>query len=138
VASTGSARFHADRDEHRKLLERFLTAVTSGELEDLEDLLAEDVVAYSDGGGKVRAALRPLLGPSQVCKLYRGIARRVTFGPESRIVEANGVQAALFRVGQLTELLFVDVTDHRIRTIYGIVNPDKLSYFERQLTATGA
>jgi RNA polymerase sigma-70 factor (ECF subfamily) len=131
--SSGGKRFHADREEHRKLLERFLTAVTSGELDELEELLADDVVAYSDGGGKVRAALRPLLGPSQVCKLYRGIARRVTFGPEFRIVEANGVPAALFRVGPLTELLFVDVADHRIRRIYGIVNPDKLTYFQRQL-----
>ena len=124
----GTRRFPADRDEHGKLLDRFLTAVTSGELGELEELLAEDVVSYSDGGGKTRATLIPVVGKRRVLKLYRAIRRRVEFGRDLRIVEVNGVPAALFTMRSFTELLMVNVEDHRIRTIYAILNPDKLSY----------
>ena len=71
----GRRRTAADAAEHEALLERFLGAVSSGELEELEDLLAADVVAYSDGGGKVHAARRPLVGRDRVMRFIAGLIR---------------------------------------------------------------
>jgi RNA polymerase sigma-70 factor (ECF subfamily) len=125
-------RFDADPDEHAVLLEQFLHAVTTGELDELERLLAEEALSYSDGGGKVRAALRPIRGRANVIKFFRGLVRRYDVR-DLRVVEANGRAAAVFRIGRRTEFLTIDARDHSIHAVYGIVNPDKLAYVERQL-----
>ena len=98
---THGQRFQADPEEHATLLDRFLRAVSSGDLADLEELLAADAVAYSDGGGKVRAAIRPIVGRANVIKFIRGSCagsrwRRV------RVIEANGRAAALLAFGRQT------------------------------------
>lgn len=131
--ATGTKRFPADAGEHRELLERFLDAVGGGDLDRLEDLLAESVVFYSDGGGKVRAALRPVTNRRQVLKHIHGLVRRYPIGKPLRIVEVNGMPAAWMAIGNTTEVVAIDVEDHRITAIYGIVNPDKLRYLRRQL-----
>ena len=47
------ARFEADRSHGDELLDRFLEASESGDVEALKEILAADAVVYSDGGGKV-------------------------------------------------------------------------------------
>jgi len=54
----GRPRFPPDRDEHRRLLTDFVAAARDGDLPRLESLLRADVVAWSDGGGRARAARR--------------------------------------------------------------------------------
>lgn len=53
-----------------------------------------------------------------------------------RIVEANGLPAALLRIGGQDELLTIDVQEGRIQQVYGILNPDKLRYAFAQLADT--
>jgi RNA polymerase sigma-70 factor (ECF subfamily) len=125
-------RFEADPDEHAILLDEFLHAVTTGDLDDLERLLADDAIAYSDGGGKVRAARRPIVGRANVIKFFRGLRRRYAVR-DVRVVEANGRAAAVFVIGRQSELLTIEAQGHAIRTVYGILNPDKLAFVERQL-----
>src|SRR5690606_23730254 len=67
VAATGR-RFPPDQADHERLFERFLRAFTTGDVDGLRDLLAADAVAYTDGGGKVRAALRPVTGAEAVAR----------------------------------------------------------------------
>src|SRR5919201_2733309 len=55
-------RFDADRRAQEELTERFMAATMDGDTEGLIELLAADVVAYTDGGGKVQAARKPLHG----------------------------------------------------------------------------
>jgi hypothetical protein len=50
-----------------------------------------------------------------------------------RVVEANGHAAAVSLFGRQRLLLTIEVRDHAIHTIYGILNPDKLAFVERQL-----
>ncbi len=126
-------RFQADPVEHATLLDEFLRAVVTGDLDDLEHLLADQAVSYSDGGGKVRAAIRPVNGRANIVKFFRGLVRRFDVG-EVRLVEANGRAAAVFSIGRHTELLTIEVHDHAIHAIYGIVNPDKLTYVEEQIS----
>ena len=126
-------RFDADPVEHATLLDEFLRAVTTGDLDDLEHLLLDQAVSYSDGGGKVRAAIRPINGRANIVKFFRGLIRRFEVG-EIRLVEANGRAAAVFSIGRHTELLTIEAHDHSIHAIYGIVNPDKLTYVEQQIS----
>jgi RNA polymerase sigma-70 factor (ECF subfamily) len=129
-------RFEADPAQHAELFERFLAAAAEGNLADLEKLLAQDVVAYNDGGGKVRAAPHPVAGLSKVLRFVAGLLDRFPLG-ELRLVEANGHPAALLSMGGQRQLVAIGVRDGRIHEIYAVLNPDKLGYAERQLAAAG-
>ena len=107
--------------------------MSTGELEELEELLAADALVYSDGGGKQRAAIRAIVGRSNVIKFIRGVRGRAPLSPDVRFIEVNGLPAAMVVMGDHPELITVEVRDHRIHAIFGISNPDKLSYLDHQL-----
>jgi RNA polymerase sigma-70 factor (ECF subfamily) len=125
-------RIHADarrstpsRAEHDRLLTRFLDAAGSGDLDALTELLADDVVAYTDGGGRVRAALQPITGRSKVLRFVAGLVDRYGMG-DAVPVEVNGAPAVRLRVGSHEQVVAIAVADGRISAIYGVMNPDKL------------
>jgi RNA polymerase sigma-70 factor (ECF subfamily) len=128
-----SKRFQLDGAEHARLLERFLDASNRGDLDGLRDLLAAEVVSYSDGGGKVRAALRPITGADAVLRFFLSLARKYP-AVDIQWVEANGRPAAYLERAGIRQLVAVHVTAGRITEIYDILNPEKISYLERQLT----
>jgi RNA polymerase sigma-70 factor (ECF subfamily) len=139
AGSAGPATDRADRpDPHDACFDRFLAALERGDLAGVRDHLAADVVAYSDGGGKAKAARRPIVGPERVLRFYGGLVRRLPVG-EVRIVELNGRRAALLRIGRQHLALAVDVdpASGRIREIDSVLNPDKLAYLHRQLATGG-
>src|SRR5262245_49474092 len=68
-------RFVATPEQRRKLLERFLEATLDGDVPALERMLAEDVVAWSDGGGKAPAAKWPVVGREKFLRVLGGLAR---------------------------------------------------------------
>lgn len=86
-----------DSAAHRRLLEVFLAAAQTGSLSVLEDVLTEDVVSYSDGGGTRGASKIPVVGRPHVSKYLAAFAPR--FWPQSDIrwVEANGRPPSLSR-----------------------------------------
>ncbi|NMO91553.1 RNA polymerase sigma factor SigJ [Actinomycetospora sp. TBRC 11914] len=129
------ARLAADRGggappspaEHRRLLERFLEAARTGDLEGLTGMLSADVVAYNDGGGKVRAALRPVTGRRNVTAFLSGLVRRFPVGPTS-FVPVNGRTGLEITLGADTSLVTLDARDGAITAIYTVRNPDKLAH----------
>ncbi|MEU7692229.1 RNA polymerase sigma-70 factor [Microbispora hainanensis] len=124
--SRDSGRFAAPaRSEHAELLTRFLAAAQDGDLAALAELLAKDAVAYNDGGGKVRAALRPVLGRDNVVAFVAGLMSRYPI-EEARLTQANGEPAVWTVIGGQRQLVAFDVRDGRIHAIYGVLNPDKL------------
>jgi RNA polymerase sigma-70 factor, ECF subfamily len=125
-------RFPSDRQQHARLLASFLDATTSGDLGALSQLLADDVVAYNDGGGKVRAALQPIVGRDAVLRFIAGILERWPVESTPRLVEANGFPAALVTGGGQHQLVGILVVDGRITEIFNVRNPDKLRYVESQ------
>ena len=95
----------------------------------LTDLLSENVVLWTDGGGKIKqAALRPIHGRDAVARFSLGTKR---FWPEHSRVEleaVNGQTALVIRVGnQVFSVLTIDVQQERIQTIRIIANPEKLT-----------
>ncbi|WP_411153272.1 RNA polymerase sigma-70 factor [Streptomyces sp. A30] len=127
-------RERVSRTEHQRLLEAFLTAAQTGNLRALEDVLAADVVSYSDGGGVRGASRIPVIGRLHVSKYLAAFAPR--FWPESDIrwVEANGRPAVLVQSGgNAVALLAVDVSAEGIDRIMWVMNPAKLSPYVASL-----
>ena len=103
-------RFEADPAKVERLTESFIQACSTGDLEGLVQLLAADAVLYSDGGGKVAAALAPILGADHIARFFLGIMRKAPAGLEIRRVRVNG-QPGLIAVveGEIVNLLTFDV-----------------------------
>jgi hypothetical protein len=133
-------RFRAAMDEKRPLVERFVRAFSEGSEAGLTSVLAEDIGFWSDGGGKVLAARRPIFGREPVVSLllgFRRTAAAVGVPLESvtlDIVEVNGEPAVLLRVaGRLDGVYVMAVEAGTITAIRVVRNPDKLTYIEHQL-----
>ncbi|WP_409492063.1 RNA polymerase sigma-70 factor [Amycolatopsis sp. cmx-11-12] len=120
-----------------KLVESFLSAARDGDLPALESLLTADVTAWSDGGGKITAARRPVHGAAKVARLYAGMfagAAQVSI----EIGEVNGGPAVIATAGgALYGILGFEVVDGRIAGLRAVANPDKLAFVSRQLSRSG-
>jgi RNA polymerase sigma-70 factor (ECF subfamily) len=133
VAADG-ARHTADLDEQRRVLDAFLAAATSGDLQALAAVLAPDVVSIGDGGGVISAGTRPVLGAAKVARFYAGIYRHRALDLSSLRMEpvlVNGDLGLLVRgrwhSGQeLLSVLSMAVADGRITAIFNQLNPAKL------------
>ncbi|WSA22408.1 RNA polymerase sigma-70 factor [Streptosporangium subroseum] len=125
-------RFDAPGDQGRKIAERFLAAARSGDLAGLEQVLAADVTAWADGGGKVAAVLRPIIGREKVIRYVIGIAIKFGDGVEFGHAEVNGQDAMLaWRGDELVAVFVMEVADGMIVGLRTVLNPDKLSPFLR-------
>jgi len=112
--------------EHRQVVSAFLDACGTGDLDTLVALLDPAVEARSDGGGRVRAALRPIVGPDKVARFLLGLLRKE---PGTDVVEedVNGSPGAVVRIaGATVAVVGVDVRGGRVRDLWLVVNPDKL------------
>lgn len=119
---------------HRRLLEVFLAAARTGDLSVLEEVLAEDVVSHSDGGGARGASKVPVVGRSRVSRYLTAFAPRFWPGADVRWVEANGLPAVLVsNGGRAVALLCVDASQRGIEHIMWIINPAKLERYAAAL-----
>ena len=124
-------RFDPDPEQGRALLERFLAAAEDGDLAALEALLAQDVVLYGDGGGKVKAATEPVSGAAAVAAFMAEITRaRRALGDFSReLVVVNGQPGRVLRDARgVWDVLAIDVVEGRIGAVRIVRNPDKLRH----------
>lgn len=112
--------------EHLALVSQFLEAAATGNLDALTELLAHDVVAHNDGGGKIRAALRPIIGRQKVVAFVAGLVRRFPLA-EVEFVTLNGTPALLTSIDGRRQATVFSIADGRITAIYAVLNPDKLS-----------
>ena len=69
-------------NKKRAVTERFFAATTGGDINELMELLAPDVTLWTDGGGKVRQAMRPIIGAEKVARWLAGAASRPYEGVE--------------------------------------------------------
>jgi RNA polymerase sigma-70 factor (ECF subfamily) len=120
-------RFEADKEKQRELLGRFLLAVSTGEVEPIVELLTEDAVLYSDGGGEVRAARRPIVGPDKIARFIKGISGGVPENTVSSVVDVNGSPGVLMEAdGRPYCVISIDAAEDKLQSIYVVLNPQKL------------
>src|SRR5438093_2378944 len=120
----------ATPDSHARLLQAFSDAVASGNVRQLAELLREDAVALTDGGGRKFAALNPVIGADKVARFFIGLAGKIA-GQDVRIQPAviNGaVGALLYLDGELDLTLSMAIDGEKIAAIYIVRNPDKLRH----------
>ncbi|MGP3979538.1 RNA polymerase sigma-70 factor [Streptomyces sp. KR80] len=128
------SRFAAAPERQEELVRTFITAARVGDLAGLEKLLAADVTWWSDGGGKVSAARRPVEGREKVVRFLVGLSERFLAGVDFTLAEVNGAPAVLARSdGTLLGVVAFDYRDGVISAVRAVVNPDKLDFVRRQL-----
>jgi RNA polymerase sigma-70 factor, ECF subfamily len=112
------------------LLDRFVTAVMTQDKPALMNLLATDVTWVSDGGGKARAALKPVHGSEHVARFILGVFRRPTPAMEFRAVLINAEAGlALYHEGNLISVVTIQTDGARILDFFCTLNPEKLGTF---------
>ena len=123
-------RFSASGRQHTELLERFSRAAGNGDMDGLLALLSSDVVMHTDGGGKASALPLPIYGPDKVARAgIFGLTKLKTMSPLQRIVEINGEPGIVSYVeGRPQSVFTIEVNEGRIRAIYIVTNPEKLSH----------
>jgi RNA polymerase sigma-70 factor, ECF subfamily len=129
----GRPRFEASRRQGTELTERFLAALSGGDMETFIDLLAPDVVMYGDGGGKAPASRTPVHGREQVARLLRGLARQAErWVTDIRPAQVNGQPGvvAYSEDGTVFGVLAFDYADGQVQAIRSQINPDKLRHLQ--------
>jgi len=125
-------RFDPTREQTEHVTTEFLEATQNGDLSRLMKLFAPDAVLFSDGGGKVRAALNPIHGPDAIARFAIGVVKK-NLPPDAvhAPAEVNGQPAFVTWIGgQRASVTVLDIRDGLIRNVFIVVNPEKLSRVE--------
>jgi RNA polymerase sigma-70 factor (TIGR02957 family) len=119
----------------REALEAFRRAVETGDLQQLLDLLAPDVVLVGDGGGLKQAVPKPVVGADKVARLLAAGLGRIPTTTSFQTTQVNGHPALVLRFdGELDTVVALRIDDGLITGLYAVRNPEKLSHMERETT----
>jgi len=121
-------RMQVDRAQQEATLEKFMAAVTAGDVRGLVEVLAPDVVLIADGGGLVPAARKPLVGAETVVAFLARVAD--LSGLVAMTARINGMPGVRFDVGGDVTAVSLVIENDLITRIYAIRNPNKLGRLE--------
>lgn len=122
-----------------RFVEAFLRASDLGNFKPLLSFLKEEVTLLSDGGGKAKAAINPILGVERVRAFFEGLSAKGSFREGFEPVSVNGEPGLLLkRDGRVSMVLTVEWEPDlsRISQIFLVVNPDKLQLFNQNSPGT--
>lgn len=123
-------RFAPTGDARDKLFGAFEAVLTSGDLAGFAQLLADDAVLYSDGGGKRPAAPQPVRGKQNILQFFATVLARRTFLRSDQLERAsiNGMPGFVMRTEDGVQTTAFEVDGDRIVALYTVRNPDKLRH----------
>ncbi len=131
-------RFEASHGQEENLTRRFIEACAAGDMEGLLGVPSEDITLWSDGGGRVRAALNPIQGSDRVSRFLFGILGKAS---PSIVIQQTSINGRPGIVGYMDEnpmsVVTLDIAEERIQGIHIVVNPEKLGAIP-PLTEPGA
>ena len=122
---------NAEKGESQQLMEQFLIAAGTGNLEALHELMSDDITAFSDGGGRASAALIPLVGKARVTTVLLHLVNKqeATLAPEFKA--ANGdIALVLWEGDAIHSSHTLEIRAHKIYRIFSTRNPDKLRFLK--------
>ena len=121
----------AERDA---VIERFMAAVATGDLQSLMDVLAPDVVLITDGGGVKQAALRPIHGADKVLRLLAGVFARAPGVPAVETTTVNGAAGLrLLLDDELDTIATMRIDGDKVTGLYFVRNPHKLGRVDEEV-----
>ncbi len=123
------AREGAEEAKER-FVEAFLRAANTGNFKPLLDFLLDDVVLLSDGGGKARAAIYPIVGIKRVMAFFEGISAKGSLKEGLERIVLNGEPGVVQRKDERIAKTICaewEPDGSRIRRLYLVANPDKLT-----------
>ncbi|MGW0195496.1 RNA polymerase sigma factor SigJ [Nonomuraea sp. NPDC003201] len=137
-------RFDVDRQERRRITERFISASAEGDLDGLIELFASEVTMVSDGGGKARAALRVITGADNVSRWLLSINTPANIAAFMASIGMAGISdlsiglatmnhapaMVISAGGRVITVASLLISDGKIDTIYLIANPEKIAHLE--------
>jgi len=116
-------------DQARRVVEKFIAATTTGEIDELLAMLMDDATVYMDGGGKVKAAGLPIQTADRVSRFMVGVQRKLPPDLEYRFASINGQPGfLLISDGRIYSALSFELAGDRVKNIYGVWNPEKLRH----------
>jgi RNA polymerase sigma-70 factor (TIGR02957 family) len=122
-------RMQVDRVQQRAAVEKFMAAISTGDVQGLVEVLAPDVVLIADGGGVVAAARKPVIGVEKVVGLLAHAVKIPGF--VATTAWFNGMPGARIEIGGAAAAVSLVVEDGRITRIYTIGNPHKLGWLDK-------
>jgi RNA polymerase sigma-70 factor (ECF subfamily) len=128
-------RFDADLRHGQEMTRRFVVACATGDLDALMTMLSDDVVVWTDGGGHVRAAVRPVVGRHRSSRFLLNVAKKI-HGVGKEVI-LNGQPAMVFLDGPLVvATVSLDIIDGQVSAVRSVTNPHKLERLSRALLAS--
>ena len=126
---SGRKRFDAPEAARATLLKTFTDAVSARDEKALLALFAPDAVWTADGGGRVPASPRPIVGAERIVRLVLGLQRQfAAHGVTLQLASVNGETGLCARTDSRIGALFsFEIEDGRIAAVYAVINPEKLA-----------
>jgi RNA polymerase sigma-70 factor (ECF subfamily) len=130
----GRPRFEASRERREALARRFFEAVGAGRTDRLVDLLAADVVLYTDGGGQGPAFPQPIYGRESVTRIFSGYRPAALGAVEQRFAAINGQPGVvvLDAEARAVAVIALDIAGGEIIAVRAISNPEKLRHLDER------
>jgi RNA polymerase sigma-70 factor, ECF subfamily len=123
----GSSGKPIDPQRNAEITAQFLATAATGDVDALMAMLAPDVTWMADGGGKVSAARKPVVGAEKVARAITGLLRKAG-NVRIELANCNSAPAVLFYIdSQLAGVITVEIVDDKITNFYAMRNPDKLA-----------
>jgi RNA polymerase sigma-70 factor (ECF subfamily) len=128
-AGDSSRRRQVSEEEQDRLATAFLTAAIAGDVDQIRDLLAADAIMYTDGGGVVTAARKPIYGADKISRFLVGIQRKDAYPADLVFaqVRVNGDPGV--RVDSASEgfinIAAIEVADGAVQSLRFFSNPER-------------
>lgn len=107
----------------------FVNSLLQGNTTKLLELVSENVVFYSDGGGKVKAAQIPVVGLNKVIKLHQNLLKMYEGTYSFAFLTVNGLPGIRISISEDIQYIYsFAFKNGQIETIYSVANPDKLRH----------
>lgn len=122
-------RYEATLEQRQRLLNAFIDACVRQDASSLKEILHHDVVLYTDGGGKVSAAVVPVRGPEKVIGFIANIVKNALSAFEARQVIVNGSAGILLvhkTTGKTDTICTLETDGQKISGLYMVRNPEKI------------
>lgn len=120
-------KFEKKPKKQHELVKVFIKAVREGDVQDIESKLAKEATLYSDGGGKVAAARKPIFGAVKIAKFFKGIQKGLTETIRIAFTDVNSEPGLILYLDEkLYGVWSFHIENDEIQGIYAVLNPDKL------------